>query len=362
MLTMTTVSAESTNAIVAIEAGLRYVSDVRPGLSRVKNGKSFTYRDQSGMRLTDKATLNRIRHLAIPPAWTDVWICPNARGHIQAVGRDARGRKQYRYHPDWVATRDSSKFDRMIEFGKTLPKLRACTDGHLRRAPLCRERVLATIVRIMEKTAIRVGNEEYARTNGSYGLTTMKGRHARANGRRVVFNFRAKSGVLQHVELDDARLAAMVKKCQDLPGQTLFQYLDDTGTPREVDSSDVNEYLRSISGSDFTAKDFRTWIATVLAATELAATAARADCPTSVTGRKRELTHAIAVVATQLGNTQAVCRKSYIHPAVMNGFLDGRTIDIAPGSKPGVSACEAAVIKFLSKHYRKTPSSMKRAS
>ena len=347
---MTAGSAESPNAAAAIEAGLRYVSDSRPGLSRVKNGKSFSYRDQSGRKLTDKATLGRIRGLVIPPAWTDVWICPAARGHIQAIGRDARGRKQYRYHPEWTATRDSSKFHRMVEFGRALPQIRARTDGHLRRAPLCRERVLATIVRIMEKTAIRVGNEEYARANGSYGLTTMKDKHATAKRGRVVFNFRAKSGVLQHVELDDARLAAMVKRCQDLPGQTLFQYLDEDGTPREVDSSDVNAYLREVSGSDFTAKDFRTWIATVLAATELAAAFARPDCPASVTGRRRELKRAIAVVAAQLGNTQAVCRKAYIHPAVMTGFLEGRTIRIASSGKPGISACEGALIAFLSKH------------
>ena len=345
---MTAVSAESPNVAAAIEAGLRYVSDARPGLSRVKNGKSFSYRDQSGRKVTDKATLTRIRGLVIPPAWTDVWICPNARGHIQAIGRDARGRKQYRYHPEWTATRDSSKFHRMIEFGRVLPQIRSRTDGHLRRAPLCRERVLATIVRIMEKTAIRIGNEEYARTNGSYGLTTMQDKHASAKDGRVVFRFRAKSGVLQHVELDDARLAAMVKTCQDLPGQTLFQYLDDNGTPREVDSSDVNAYLRDLSGSDFTAKDFRTWIATVLAATELAAAAARPDCPESLTGRRRELKRAIAVVAAQLGNTQAVCRKSYIHPAVMTGFLEGRTIQIAQAGKAGVSACETALTDFLS--------------
>lgn len=346
---MSAAPVETANAAAAIEAGLRYVSDARPGLSRVRTGKSFSYRDQSGKRITDAGTLARIRGLAIPPAWTDVWICPTARGHIQAIGRDARGRKQYRYHPEWTATRDSSKFHRMIEFGRALPQIRSRTDGHLRRAPLCRERVLATIVRIMEKTAIRVGNEEYVRANGSYGLTTMQDKHASAKNGRVVFKFRAKSGVLQHVELDDPRLAAMVKDCQDLPGQTLFQYLDESGTPREVDSSDVNAYLRDVSGSDFTAKDFRTWIATVLAAAELAAAAARPDCPTSLTGRRRELKSAIAVVAAQLGNTQAVCRKSYIHPAVMSGFLEGRTIGIGRAGRMRVSACETALIKFLSK-------------
>jgi DNA topoisomerase-1 len=306
-------------------------------------------KDAVGRRVTDKATLARVRALAIPPAWTNVWICRGPDGHIQAVGRDARGRKQYRYHPEWTSVRDASKFDRLVAFGEALPKIRAATDAHLRKRELCRDRVLATIVRIMEKTAIRVGNDEYARANGSYGLTTMRDRHATVNGATVRFHFRAKSGILQHVELDDARLAAMVKRCQDLPGQTLFQYIDDQGGRRDVDSSDVNAYLRAAGGGEFSAKDFRTWNATVLAAAELAAAAAAPGVATlSMTGKKRLLNDAIGRVAEQLGNTRAVCRKCYIHPEVIDSFLSGKTVK--PGSthsRPGLTPWETAVVAFL---------------
>ncbi len=337
------------NAKAAARAGLRYVTDSQPGLTRAKSGSQFILKNAAGRVVTDAATLARVRALAIPPAWTDVWICASPHGHIQAVGRDARGRKQYRYHANWTTVRDSSKFDRVVAFGEALPKIRAVTESHLRKRELSRERVLATIVRIMEKTAIRVGNEEYKRANGSYGLTTMQDRHATVRGGKVRFDFRAKSGILQHVELDDARLAAIVKRCQDIPGQTLFQYLDPQGKRSDVDSSDVNDYLREAGKGDFTAKDFRTWTATVLAAAEFAAAEAVAEsAPVSVTARKRLMNDAISKVAEQLGNTRAVCRKCYIHPAVMTGFLTGKTVKSSGArARRGLTAWETAVVTFL---------------
>jgi DNA topoisomerase-1 len=334
---------------VAVRAGLRYVNDGQPGLSRFKHGRGFVFKDAAGRRVTNPVTLKRVRALAIPPAWTDVWISATPRGHIQAIGRDARGRKQYRYHAAWTAARDSGKFHRTVAFGQALPQIRRRTEQHLRRRPLCRERVMATLVRIMEKTSIRIGNDEYARLNGSYGLTTMRSRHARVHGRHVNFDFRAKSGVLQHVDLEDARLARLVKQCQELPGQTLFQYVDEHGVRREVSSGDVNAYLRDVSGGDFTAKDFRTWTATVLAAVELAHADAQPETPTSVTARTRRLNAAIGVVAAQLGNTRTVCRQCYIHPAVVQGYLAGDTVTLAKRPRPvrGLTAAESAVIRFL---------------
>ena len=342
-------SRTAPNARAAVRAGLRYVTDAQPGLTRVISGSKLILKNAAGRRVTDAAMLARVRALAIPPAWTDVWICPSPHGHIQAVGRDARGRKQYRYHTAWTTVRDSSKFDHVVAFGESLPKIRAVTESHLRKRELSRERVLATIVRIMEKTAIRVGNEEYARANGSYGLTTMRDRHATVKGGTVRFDFRAKSGILQHVELDDARLAAIVKRCQDLPGQTLFQYLDPDGTRRDVDSADVNAYLRAAGKGDFTAKDFRTWTATVLAASELAATdATAAESTVTMTARKRLMNDAIGKVAEHLGNTRTVCRKCYIHPAVMSGFLAGKTVKSGSAHvRRGLTAWETAVVTFL---------------
>ena len=251
--------------------GSIYASDADAGLTRVKIGRAFAYRGVDGRPVRDRATLERIRSLAIPPAWQKVWIAPKANAHLQATGRDARGRKQYRYHPRWTAVRDETKYTRMLAFARVLPAIRRRVAADLRRAPLSRERVLATVVALLERTLIRVGNDEYARTNGSFGLTTLLDRHVDVRGRRVRFRFRAKSGVIQKIDLEDALLARSVQRCQDLPGQTLFQYVDETGEQRTISSTDVNAYIRDVAGEEFTAKDFRTWSGTVLAACALCA-------------------------------------------------------------------------------------------
>jgi DNA topoisomerase-1 len=302
-------------------AHLRYVSDDDPGLRRRRNGSGFTYWTDDGRRVRDKETLARIKSLVIPPAWTDVWICPIANGHIQATGRDKRRRKQYRYHPRWREVRDDVKYGRLLAFGTALPGIRKRTTKDLQQSALTRTKVLATIVQLLEKTLIRIGNEEYARENHSFGLTTMKDRHADVKGSTVIFEFRAKSGVQQCVDLHDARLARVIKTCQDLPGQTLFQYIEN-GARQSVDSSDVNDYLREITGTDFTAKDFRTWAGTVLTACALHTLAAWE----TETQAKRNIVEAIAQVAKKLGNTRAVCRKNYIHPAVLEAYQEGVTI------------------------------------
>jgi DNA topoisomerase I len=296
------------------------VSDADPGIQRRKRGKAFTYVDEDGKAIRDAETLARIRRLAIPPAWTDVWICKLANGHIQATGRDARGRKQYRYHPRWRTARDETKYDRMIAFGKILPVIRRRVAADLERPGLPREKVLATVVRLLETTLIRVGNEEYARQNGSFGLTTLKDHHVRfpASGRKISFRFRGKAGKRHEIELSEPRLARIVRRCRDLPGQELFQYVDDEGAPRSIDSGDVNDYLREITGEELTAKDFRTWAGTVLAAVALAAYEA---APTQRQA-KRNLLEAIERVAERLGNTPAICRKCYIHPAIFDTYLD----------------------------------------
>jgi DNA topoisomerase-1 len=267
--------------------------------------------------------LQRIKALAIPPAWTDVWICADPRGHLQATGRDARGRKQYRYHPRWRDVRDEVKYGRLIAFAGALPKIRARTQADLRKPGLPRQKVLATVVQLLEKTFIRVGNEEYAKQNGSVGLTTMRDQHAKVNGTSVRFEFRGKSGVQHAVDLRDKRLARIVKACRDLPGYELFQYVDGDGTREVIDSADVNEYLREITGEDFTAKDFRTWAGTVLAAAELSA----ADGASSPRQARRNIVKAVEAVAERLGNTRAVCRKSYIHPAIFDAYLAGARIE-----------------------------------
>ena len=300
-------------------AGLRYVRDDRAGISRETGPLGFRYRDAHGRLIRDAALLTRIRALVIPPAWTDVWICPDARGHLQATGRDARGRKQYRYHPAWRASRDETKFDRMAAFAAVLPKIRARTCADLGKAGLPRDKVLATVVQLLEKSLIRVGNEEYARSNRSFGLTTMHDRHVDVKGAAVRFQFRGKSGVKHAVGITDPRLARIVKQCRDLPGQQLFQYVDDNGRVQNIASSDVNRYLKDITGEDFTAKDFRTWAGTVLALTALRESEAAA----SLADAKRKLLQAIDAVAGVLGNTRAVCRKSYIHPAVLDAFMNG---------------------------------------
>ena len=304
-------------------AGLRYVSDEEPGIRRRRAGKGFYYLDHEGARVGDEATLARIRSLAIPPAYTDVWICRDPNGHIQATGRDAKGRKQYRYHPKWHNVRDEVKFGRMLAFAAALPTIRERTEADLRRQGLPREKVLAAIVRLLEKTMIRVGNEEYARDNDSYGLTTLQDEHAEVTSRRVTFRYRGKSGKEHETTLEDPRLARIVGRCQDLPGQELLQYTEDDGTVRDVDSADVNAYLREITGEPFTAKDFRTWAGTVLACMALQ----DFEVFDSETQAKRNVVDAVKRVAERLGNTPAVCRSSYIHPEILSAYLDGSMLE-----------------------------------
>jgi DNA topoisomerase I len=303
----------------AEEAGLVYVDDSRPGLTRRRTGTGFRYLDAKGGPVRDKRVLARIRSLAVPPAYTDVWICPRSNGHIQATGRDAKGRKQYRYHPDFRQAREANKFSRIMAFADALPGIRQRVDADMRRPGLPREKVLATVVHLLETTLIRVGNDDYARTNKSYGLTTLRDPHVRIEGAALSFRFKGKSGKTWDVSLKDRRVARIVKACQDLPGQELFQYLDDDGTQRDVTSSDVNAYLREITGEDFTAKDFRTWAGTVLAALALR----EFESFDSEAGAKRNIRAAIESVAGRLGNTPTICRKCYIHPQVLDCYLEG---------------------------------------
>ncbi len=300
-------------------AGLRYVTDEMPGIHRENAGTGFRYRYPTGDLVQDQEVLERIKALAIPPAWKDVWICPDPCGHLQATGRDDRGRKQNRYHPRWRETRDETKYARMILFGKILPKIRARLKKDLALPGLPREKVLATVVRLLEVSLIRVGNDEYARENDSFGLTTMRNRHVDVNGSTLRFHFRGKSGKPHEVDIRDRRLARIVKRCQELPGQELFQYVDENGERRDVGSEDVNDYLREISGHDFTAKDFRTWAGTVLAARALQDAK---KCDTKAQ-QKRNIVQAIEAVAARLGNTPAVCKKCYIHPDVIGAYMDG---------------------------------------
>ena len=338
----------------ASAAGLRYVSDRNPGITRVRAGDSFGYRYPDGSKVADEETLTRIRKLAIPPAYENVWICPRPNGHLQAVGRDARGRKQYRYHPRWREVRDEGKYGKLLVFGKVLPKVRERVEQDLSRRGLPREKVLAAIVRLLETTLMRVGNEEYARTNKSYGLTTLRNRHVKVEGAsRVRLDFRGKRGTEYHIDLRSKRLAAIVRRCQELPGQELFQYLDEEGTPRTVSSEDVNEYLRAITGEEITAKDFRTWAATNLAALALRELQAfDSEIPA-----KKHVLRAVEAVSKMLGNTPAICRKCYIHPAIFDGYLDGslrealkRRADAKlANTSSGLKAEEAAVMAFLSR-------------
>ena len=286
-------------------------------------GLGFRYRRADGRPVRSPADLKRIRALAIPPAWKDVWICPDPKGHLQATGRDARGRKQYRYHPEWRACRDSKKFDRMEAFAAVVPVIRTRTSAHVAKTALSREKVLATVVQLLEKSLIRVGNDEYAKANRSFGLTTLRDRHVDVNGSTLRFQFRGKSGKRHSVDVNDRRLARTVRQCRDLPGQELFQYVDEEGRTQDVNSSDVNQYLRDITGTDFTAKDFRTWAATVLAATALREHAGAGTRPASMAQAKKNVLRAIEAVAGVLGNTPAICRKSYIHPAVLECYVDG---------------------------------------
>jgi DNA topoisomerase-1 len=303
-------------------AGLRYVSDQMPGIRRVLRGKHFAYLAPDGSELSDERELARIKALAVPPAYTDVWICPIANGHLQATGRDARGRKQYRYHKRWRDVRDETKYGRMIGFAQALPAIRKRIEHDLTLPELPREKVLATVVQLLETTAMRVGNDEYAKDNGSFGLTTLRNKHAKVEGASVRFSFRGKSGVRHAIDLRDRRLARIIRQCQDLPGQQLFEYLDDGGETRAIDSSDVNEYIRAISGEDFSAKDFRTWLGTVTCAAMLA----EQEAAETQTERKQRLTAVIADVAKRLGNTPAVCRKCYVHPHVVDAYLEHGTL------------------------------------
>ncbi|MGC4191660.1 MAG: hypothetical protein QM589_10960 [Thermomicrobiales bacterium] len=308
---------------IAKEAGLTFAHIDRPGITRHKAGRGFFYRDPEGEHITDQTILARIRALAIPPAWTEVWIAPRASGHIQATGKDARGRKQYRYHECWRAARDEAKYGRMIAFGEAPPTIRDRVDADMRKHGLPREKVLATVVRLLETTLIRVGNERYAKENRSIGLTTMRNRHAEVTSSAIRFSFTGKSGIDHEVTLKDRRVAGIVKRLQDLPGQHLFQYLDTDGVRQTIDSEDVNAYLHAIGGAEFTAKDFRTWAGTVLAAQALAGLEA-AD---SAVRAKQNVVDAIESVAATLGNTRAVCRTCYIHPAVLDAYLDGETVE-----------------------------------
>jgi len=323
---MSTESFEPANPIpnadppaAAKAAGLRYVNDTKPGISR-KNGTFF---DAAGARVTDAAMLARIKALVIPPAWTDVWICPQANGHLQATGRDAKGRKQYRYHAKWRTVRDDVKYERMLNFGKALPAIRAEVDRALKLPGLPREKVLATIVYLLEATMMRIGNEEYARTNKSFGLTTLHNRHVKVDGSDIAFRFRGKSGVFHDIELHDRRLAKIIARTRELPGQELFQYLDKEGERHSVDSSDVNDYLRTITGEEYTAKDFRTWSGTVLAALALQ----EFEKFDSETQAKKNIVRAIESVAARLGNTPSICRKCYVHPAVLEAYLEGSVLE-----------------------------------
>jgi len=329
-------------------AGLRYVSDLSPGIRRKRSGKAFTYVDPDGQTVRDKETLKRIKSLVIPPAWTDVWICPSARGHIQATGRDARGRKQYRYHQRWREVRDAVKYDRMLAFAEALPRIREKTDEHLQLRGLPRAKVLAAIVRLLEETRIRVGNDEYVKENGSFGLTTLRNRHVDVIGSQVRFNFKGKSGKQHRIKLHDRRLARLIKQLQDLPGQDLFEYVDvETGEAKPIESEDVNQYIREISGEDFSAKDFRTWAGTILAARFFR----EADVTPDTAGSKKELVRAIARVADELGNTPAVCKKCYIHPAVIAAYLAGglKPIDEKDDEDPyKLSSEERSLLKILS--------------
>jgi DNA topoisomerase-1 len=348
--------AIATPIVSAQSARLRYVRDDRPGIRRTKSSRGFKYYRPDGRLIRNPSELKRIAGLVVPPAWSDVWICPDPRGHLQATGRDARGRKQYRYHADWRQTRDETKYERMPAFAAALPRIRARTAADLARSGLPREKVLATVVRLLEKSLIRVGNEEYAKENKSFGLTTLRDRHVTVRGSRVKFQFRGKSGVRHSVSISDRRLARIIKSCRDLPGQELFQYLDDNARPCTIGSGDVNDYLREIANEDFTAKDFRTWAGTVLicaAFREMRLT----EKPTS-----KRVVQAIDAVAGVLGNTRTVCRKSYIHPAILDACTAGtiaQLLEHAPRRRVrrGLSTDEVAVlavVEQLTKRSRKT--------
>ena len=351
--------AVSLSAAITVEApreaaeasGLVYVDEQGPGITRKRKGEAFAYYSSSGKLIRDRAELSRIRALAVPPAYEDVWICPDPNGHIQATGRDERGRKQYRYHPRWRALRDETKYEHVLEFGRILPRLRQRVAADMRKPGLPRPKVLATVVSLLEKTLIRIGNADYAKENKSYGLTTLRSRHVAVNGTELRFEFKGKSGKLWHLAVKDRRVARVVRACQDLPGQHLFQYIEADGSRQAVSSSDVNSYLREITGRDITAKDFRTWAGTVLAAMALSEFASF----DSAAAAKRNLKAAIERVAKRLGNTVTICRKCYVHPAILDAYLDGELLVNWQKEAEGelreelgsLGAEEAAVLAFL---------------
>jgi DNA topoisomerase-1 len=300
-------------------AGLRYVTDNAPGIRRRRRGRGFAYTRPDGAPVRDPAELERIRKLVIPPRWTDVWICTSSSGHLQVTARDARGRKQYRYHTRYRAVRDDTKFSRLVDFSEVLPRVRQRVERDISAPTLSREKVLATVVWLLEKTLIRVGSDEYARDNGSFGLTTLRRRHVAVSGAKLRFEFRGKSGVPHSVAFTDRRIARIIHRCQELPGQELFQYLDDEGRRQSVDAGDINQYLRAIAGQQVTAKDFRTWAGTMLAATALR------DIGLGATEKESNanIVRAMDQVAKRLGNTRAVCRKYYVHPTIIEAYLDG---------------------------------------
>jgi DNA topoisomerase-1 len=351
----------------AESAGLTYVSDTEPGLRRQRSGKGFSYLGRDGSRIADKRVLERIHRLAIPPAWTDVWVCASANGHIQATGRDARGRKQYKYHPRWREVRDSTKFEHMLEFAASLPRIRRRLSKDLSARGLPRKRVLATVVYLLENTLIRVGNSDYAKQNNSFGLTTLRDGHVDVNGGELRFEFKGKSGKVWKLRMRDRRIAKVVKSCQELPGQHLFQYIDDDGERQQVTSTDVNDYLRDIAGADITAKDFRTWSGTVLAAMALS----EFESFDSEAGAKRNVKAAIEKVAARLGNTPTICRQCYVHPEIVNAYLDGSLLLLLTAEAESVlktklgrlSPEEAAVLSMLrSRLEREAASKRKKAA
>ncbi len=335
----------------AAAAGLAYSDDRQPGIRRRRYGTGFAYFLPDGRRVSEPAVIRRIKSLAIPPAWTDVWICPDPGGHIQATGRDARGRKQYRYHAEWRSARDAAKYHRMEAFGAALPAIRAQVDSDLRRPGLPREKVLALVVRLLDQTSMRIGNDEYRRENRAFGLTTLRDRHVTFAGGRAQVRFRGQSKQPHTVRVDDCRLARLIKQCQELPGQELLQYVGDDDERHRVESDDVNAYLRDIAGADFTAKDFRTWNGTVFALGHLRL------CQPAETEKagKQRVVEAIRQVAQHLGNTPAVCRKAYIHPAVVHAYIQGRLPDVDASlaeaaltkAPAGLSEAEPSVVALL---------------
>lgn len=342
---LATASLLSPERLSAQEAGLIHVSDQKPGIVRERYKEGFRYRGKDGVLIADERILNRLRKLAIPPAYQQVWICPHPDGHIQATGRDARGRKQYRYHVRWRTVRDTSKYDRMQAFGLRLPAIRRRVERDLRLPGLPREKVLAVILRLLETTLIRVGNDEYARDNGSFGLTTLRNRHVDIAGSRLRFSFVGKSGIRHEAGVDDARLVRIIRRCMELPGQELFQYLDDNGERRTLGSADVNDYLRNAADAEFTAKDYRTWAGSVMAYRALCKPPGKSagELPTA-----RRVVEVIKDIAGGLGNTPAVCRKCYVHPAVLDAYMDGRLGCVIPTKpKRGLKMDEAAFLQFV---------------